>query len=218
MGAIVNGLTLHGFRAYGATFLIFSDYMKGADPPRGADGSAVDLRASRTTRSASARTAPPTSRSSSWWRCGRPPTCTWSAPPAPTRPRWRGGSRSHRTRARRRSRSAARVCRVGSRRGARRRGGPRRLRAARGPATPRRDPGRHRLRGPRVRGGGQRARGGGHGGPSREHAVHGAVRGAGPGLPRRGPAAVVPRAGMPSRPPVRWGGSGGPPRTGTSWA
>ena len=28
MGAIVNGLTLHGFRAYGATFLIFSDYMK----------------------------------------------------------------------------------------------------------------------------------------------------------------------------------------------
>ena len=30
MGAIVNGLTLHGLRAYGATFLIFSDYMKGA--------------------------------------------------------------------------------------------------------------------------------------------------------------------------------------------
>jgi len=30
MGAIVNGLTLTGFRAYGAGFLIFSDYMKGA--------------------------------------------------------------------------------------------------------------------------------------------------------------------------------------------
>ena len=30
MGAIVNGLTLHNFRAYGATFLTFSDYMKGA--------------------------------------------------------------------------------------------------------------------------------------------------------------------------------------------
>src|SRR4051812_44965712 len=30
MGAIVNGLVLSGFRAYGATFLIFSDYMKGA--------------------------------------------------------------------------------------------------------------------------------------------------------------------------------------------
>ncbi len=28
MGAIVNGLSLQGFRAYGATFLIFSDYMK----------------------------------------------------------------------------------------------------------------------------------------------------------------------------------------------
>jgi transketolase len=28
MGAIVNGLTLQGFRAYGASFLIFSDYMK----------------------------------------------------------------------------------------------------------------------------------------------------------------------------------------------
>ena len=30
MGAIVNGLALHGLRAYGATFLIFSDYMKAA--------------------------------------------------------------------------------------------------------------------------------------------------------------------------------------------
>ncbi len=30
MGAIVNGLTLHGFRAFGATFLTFSDYMRGA--------------------------------------------------------------------------------------------------------------------------------------------------------------------------------------------
>ena len=30
MGAIVNGLSLHGLRAYGATFLIFSDYMKAA--------------------------------------------------------------------------------------------------------------------------------------------------------------------------------------------
>jgi transketolase len=30
MGAIVNGLVLSGLRAYGSTFLIFSDYMKGA--------------------------------------------------------------------------------------------------------------------------------------------------------------------------------------------
>ena len=30
MAAIVNGMVLHGFRAYGATFLIFSDYQRGA--------------------------------------------------------------------------------------------------------------------------------------------------------------------------------------------
>ena len=30
MGAIVNGMTAHGFRAYGGTFLTFSDYMRGA--------------------------------------------------------------------------------------------------------------------------------------------------------------------------------------------
>jgi transketolase len=30
MGAIVNGLVLHGLRAFGSGFLIFSDYMKGA--------------------------------------------------------------------------------------------------------------------------------------------------------------------------------------------
>ncbi len=30
MGAVVNGLTLTGFRAFGSGFLIFSDYMKGA--------------------------------------------------------------------------------------------------------------------------------------------------------------------------------------------
>ena len=29
MGAIVNGLNLHYFRAYGSTFLVFSDYMRG---------------------------------------------------------------------------------------------------------------------------------------------------------------------------------------------
>ena len=30
MGAIVNGLTLHYFRGYGSTFLVFSDYMRGS--------------------------------------------------------------------------------------------------------------------------------------------------------------------------------------------
>jgi transketolase len=30
MGALVNGLTLHYFRGYGSTFLVFSDYMRGS--------------------------------------------------------------------------------------------------------------------------------------------------------------------------------------------
>ncbi len=38
MGAIVNGMTLHYLRGYGSTFFCFSDYMRGLDPARGADG------------------------------------------------------------------------------------------------------------------------------------------------------------------------------------
>src|SRR5207302_10274265 len=30
MGAIVNGLTLHYFRGYGSTFMVFTDYMRGS--------------------------------------------------------------------------------------------------------------------------------------------------------------------------------------------
>lgn len=30
MGAIVNGMTLHGLKAFGGTFFIFSDYLKPA--------------------------------------------------------------------------------------------------------------------------------------------------------------------------------------------
>ena len=30
MGAIVNGLALHGLRAFGSTFFNFLDYLKGA--------------------------------------------------------------------------------------------------------------------------------------------------------------------------------------------
>ncbi len=47
----------------------------------------------RTTPSASARTARPTSRSSTCGRCARSPASTWSARPTPTRPR-RCGARS----------------------------------------------------------------------------------------------------------------------------
>ena len=46
-----------------------------------------------TTRSGSARTARPTSRSSSWPPCGRRPTCASSARPTPTRRSRAGGSR-----------------------------------------------------------------------------------------------------------------------------
>ncbi len=61
MAAICNGIKLHGgLRPYCATFFVFSDYMKNA------------MRmptSSPTTPSASARTAPPTSPSSSWPAC-----------------------------------------------------------------------------------------------------------------------------------------------------
>ena len=91
MGAIVNGLVLSGFRAFGAGFLIFSDYMKA--PLRLA--AIMRSRApscSPTTRSGSARTARRTSRSSSSRRCAPRRTSTSSGPPASTRPRSHGDS------------------------------------------------------------------------------------------------------------------------------
>ena len=60
----------------------------------GADGAARRRGSGRTTRSPSARTARPTSRSSTTWRCGRSRTSGTSARPTRTRRRWRGGSRS----------------------------------------------------------------------------------------------------------------------------
>jgi transketolase len=45
MGAVMNGIALHGgTRVYGGTFLVFSDYMRGAVRPGGADGPAGHLR------------------------------------------------------------------------------------------------------------------------------------------------------------------------------
>ena len=105
-----------GFRGYGATFLIFCDYMKAVDPPRRAHAACRRSSSSRTTRSASARTARPTSRSSS--------SRTLRATPGPPRrppgrlQRDRAGlalrDQPHR-RARRRSRSRARACRSSTR-------------------------------------------------------------------------------------------------------
>ena len=69
MGAILNGLTVHGgFRAFGATFFVFSDYMRPSVRLACIMGLPVTT-SGRTTRSASARTARRTSRSSIWHRC-----------------------------------------------------------------------------------------------------------------------------------------------------
>ena len=44
MGAIVNGMALHGgVMPYGGTFLVFSDYMRPADPPGRAHGAAASI-------------------------------------------------------------------------------------------------------------------------------------------------------------------------------
>ena len=84
---------LHGLRAFGAGFLIFSDYMKGVDPARRGHAASRRPSCSRTTRSASARTARRTSRSSSSRTCARRRTSTSCAPRASTRPRSPGSSR-----------------------------------------------------------------------------------------------------------------------------
>ena len=58
MAAIMNGVALHGgFHPGGGTFLTFSDYSRNAHPHGGADEAARDRMCSRTTASASARTA-----------------------------------------------------------------------------------------------------------------------------------------------------------------
>ena len=79
---------------YGSTFLIFSDYMRPAVRLSALDGAAVGSGSGRTTRSASARTARRTSRSSTTWRCARSRTSGTCGPATRTRRRWRGGSRS----------------------------------------------------------------------------------------------------------------------------
>ena len=115
MGNIVNGLALHGgVIPYGATFLIFSDYMRprcGSPRCRARPPSSSSL----TTASASARTGRRTSRSSSSPRCAPSPGSPSSARPTPTRPPSAGASRSSVV-ARPCSRSAARACPSSSRR------------------------------------------------------------------------------------------------------
>ena len=65
MGAIVNGMALSKLRAVRLDVLHLQRLRAAGDPPCGAHGAARRSTSSRTTRSASARTARPTSRSSS---------------------------------------------------------------------------------------------------------------------------------------------------------
>ncbi len=70
MGSAMNGIALHGnTRVYGGTFLTFSDYMRPGRAAGRADGRRRSPTCGRTTPSVWARTAPPTSRSSTWRRC-----------------------------------------------------------------------------------------------------------------------------------------------------
>ena len=82
MGAVCNGMALSGgIIPFGATFLIFSDYMRPARPPLGARSSSSASGCTRTTRSSSARTGRRTSRSSSSGRCASSRTSTSRARP-----------------------------------------------------------------------------------------------------------------------------------------
>ena len=96
MGSIVNGIALEPamLRPYGSTFLIFSDYMRPAVRLSALMGLRTALGVDARLGRPWARTAPPTSRSSTTSRCARSRTSGTSARPTRTRRRWRGGSRS----------------------------------------------------------------------------------------------------------------------------
>ncbi len=91
MGAVMNGLALHGgVLPVGGTFFVFSDYMRPA-VRLAALSEAHVIYSGPTTPSASARTARPTSRSSTLPPCGPCPACGSSGRPTPTRRPTPGG-------------------------------------------------------------------------------------------------------------------------------
>ncbi len=94
MAAVVNGMAYHGgVIPFGATFFVFSDYLR----PRCAwlpSRTWARSGSLPTTASAWAKMAPPTSRWSSWPRCARSPTWSPCDRPTPTRSAKRGRSRS----------------------------------------------------------------------------------------------------------------------------
>ena len=95
MGGIANGIAYHGgFMPYDATFLNFSDYMRGSVRLGGAGRARTSSTSGPTTRSGSARTARPISRSSTTRRSAPSPTSGSSVRATPTRRRRRGPWRS----------------------------------------------------------------------------------------------------------------------------
>ena len=190
MGAIVNGLVLSGFRAFGAGFFIFSDYMKAS----------LRLAAIMRIPSTFVFTARLDRR-----RRGRPDA------PADRAARGAAGDAEHQRRAAgglQRDRAGVAVRADGHRdadgaravppgrpgvgpgRRAARRDRARRLRPARQRGRrPGADPDGDRDRGPHRPRRVQAARRRGHQGAAREHALPGSVRGPGPGVPRQRPTA-----------------------------
>ena len=76
MGGIANGIAYHGgFIPYDATFLTFSDYMRGSVRLGGAGRAPRDPRLDARLGRAWVRTGRPTSRSSTTPRCARSRTC-----------------------------------------------------------------------------------------------------------------------------------------------
>ena len=111
MGGIANGIAYHGgFIPYDATFLTFSDYMRGRGPAvrpgRVARDPCLDARLG----GAWARTGRPTSRSSITRHCARSRTCGSCGPATRTRRRRPGRLRSSGAADRSRSPSRARSC------------------------------------------------------------------------------------------------------------
>ena len=105
MGGIANGIAYHGgFLPYCATFLTFSDYMRGSVRIAALSGLPRRSTSGPTTPWAWARTARPTSRSSTTRRCARSRTCGSSARATRTRRprpgRWRWSGRRSRARGR----------------------------------------------------------------------------------------------------------------------
>ena len=75
MGAAMNGMAAHGgILPVGGTFFCFSDYERPAIRLAALSTEKVDLRPHPRLGRARARTVPPTSRSSSWRRCGPCPS------------------------------------------------------------------------------------------------------------------------------------------------